>query len=120
MLNALIPCSLSSTFSALSTSLRPIYTSFRLLTFISSLIHPNISSSSSLAKPVRNATGIPWIFPEPDISGVLISACASTQINAISRPSLSRIAFADPATDPIAILWSPPRVSTQRPATAWV
>ena len=46
---------------------------------------------------------MPWMFPLSLVSGVLMSACASTQITAISRPSLSRIAFAVPEIVPMAM-----------------
>jgi hypothetical protein len=43
------------------------------------------------------------MFPELEVSGVFMSACASTHMRAISLPNLSLIAFAVPATVPIAI-----------------
>jgi hypothetical protein len=69
----------------------------------SSFNHPNTSSLFPFTKPVINATGIPWMFPLPLVSGVLISACASTQMRAISRPNLSLVALATPLTVPMAI-----------------
>ena len=103
MLKALIPCSLKILFSPASTSLNPIYTTFLKLTRCSSPNHPKNSCFSSLANPVKKLTGIPCTFPLSLVSGVLISACASTQISATSLPSLSLTAFAVPATDPIAM-----------------
>ena len=118
MLNALIPCSLKILFSPASTSLSPIYTTFLKLTRCSSPNHPKNSSLSSVAKPVKKLTGMPCTFPLSLVSGVLISACASTQISATSRPKRSLTALAVPATDPIAMEWSPPSVSTNLPSLA--
>jgi hypothetical protein len=63
---------------------------------------PKYESTTSLffVKPMTNATGIPWMFPLPLVSGVLISACESTQTTAISRPNLSLIALAPPTDRP--------------------
>ncbi len=52
---------------------------------------------------------MPCTFPVGDVSGVLMSACASTQIRPTLRP-LSRSACDTPDTEPTARLWSPPRV----------
>ncbi|KAL2291477.1 hypothetical protein FJTKL_12869 [Diaporthe vaccinii] len=103
MLNALMPFSLSILFSPASTSRRPIYTSFCSDRRFDSSSQPKYSSLSSFASPVRKATGMPWILPEPDVSGVLISAWASTQMTATSRLSLSRMAFAVPPTHEAAL-----------------
>lgn len=119
MLNAFMPCSLRIFFSPLSMSRKPMYTNFFKLKAFSSPNHPNISAFSSLASPVRKATGIPWMLPLSLVSGVLMSACASTQITAISLPSRSLMALEVPAIVPIAMEWSPPRVSTKRPCFAW-
>ncbi|KUI59119.1 hypothetical protein VP1G_11048 [Cytospora mali] len=116
MLNALIPFSRRILFSPGSTSRSPMYTSLRRLSRFSSPSHPKYSSLSSVARPVRNATGMPCTLPDPDVSGVLISACASTQITATSRFSLSRTARAVPPTVPIAMLWSPPSAALARVA----
>lgn len=74
MLNALMPFSLSILFSPASTSRKPMYTSFRSDKRFDSSNQPKYSSLSSFASPVRKATGMPWMLPEPDVSGVLISA----------------------------------------------
>ena len=116
--NALMPFARSISFSARSTSLSPMYTSFFSDTLWSSSIHPNGPPFSPSASPVRNASGIPWMFPLHDDSGVLMSACASTHTTASSLPSLRRTARATPAMLPMAMLWSPPSVSTKRPAAA--
>lgn len=120
MENALIPCSRRIFFSPLSTSRRPMYTIFLGLSRWCSFNHPNVSSRSSFASPVKNATGMPWMFPLSDVSGVLMSACASTQMTAISLSSRSRIALAVPETVPIAMEWSPPSVRTNLPSLAWL
>ena len=62
---------------------------------------------SSLTK---KETGIPCRFPELVVRGVLMSACASTQ----RRARFSRM-LAWPDTEPMPILWSPPRTSTDSP-----
>jgi hypothetical protein len=45
---------------------------------------------------------MPWMLPLSEVSGVLMSACASTQMTAISRPRRSLIALAVPLMVPIA------------------
>ena len=115
--NALIPCSRSTFFSSRSMSLSPMYTNFVMLIRCSSPSHPNTSSLSSTVRPVKKLNGIPCTFPLGEPSGEFMSACASTQMIAISRlpPKRSRIAFAVPEIVPMAMEWSPPRVSTRRP-----
>ena len=115
MLKALMPFSRRICFSPRSTSRSPMYTNFLGLSLGSSSSQPKMSSLFSFARPVRKATGIPWIFPLSLVSGVLISACASTQMTAISRSRRSRMARDVPAMVPMAIEWSPPRVRTRRP-----
>ena len=50
---------------------------------------------------------MPWMFPEGLVSGVFMSACASTHTSPIGS-FLSRQWSACAETDPIAIEWSPP------------
>lgn len=63
---------------------------------------------------------MPWMLPLSLVSGVLMSACASTQMTAGSRlpPVRSRTPATVPEMLPIAMLWSPPSVSANRPAAA--
>lgn len=102
MLKALTRFSRRIFFSPASTSRRPMYTSLLRLSRFSSCSQPKYSSLSSVARPVRKATGMPWTFPLPLVSGVLMSACASTQMTAISRFSLSLMALAVPPMVPMA------------------
>ena len=59
---------------------------------------------------MRNATGMPWAFPDPEASGGLRSAWASTQIKPKSDWTRDW-----PITEPIPRLWSPPSVRTEWP-----
>jgi hypothetical protein len=72
---------------------------------------------------VSVASGIPWMFPEGDVSGVLKSAWASSQITPVLPPPER----ATPETVPIEMEWSPPRkignspsetTASARPATS--
>ena len=62
-------------------------------------------------RPNRTATGMPWILPEGEVSGVLISPCASNQMT----PRLF-LYFRTPEIVPIAILWSPPYTNGNLPS----
>jgi hypothetical protein len=58
----------------------------------------------------RKDSGMPWMLPDGDVSGALMSACASTH----TMPTLRR-ARRMPAMEPMATLWSPPSVSGTTP-----
>lgn len=89
-------------FSAASRSRKPMYTMSS--GFRHGLNQWNDGSLwASLASPRRNPSGIPCIFPLKDTSGVLISACASTQ----TTPVLG-LAWHIAGSVPIGIQWSPP------------
>ncbi len=53
------------------------------------------------------------MLPDPEVAGVLISACASTQTTNVSLLTERR-----PDMDPVATLWSPPKVRTKLPSLA--
>lgn len=75
--NALIPKALIAFFSPWSKSRSPMYTISS--GFTHGLIQPKLGSEFMFfARPKRNPRGIPCMFPEPVVSGVLMSACAST------------------------------------------
>lgn len=58
----------------------------------------------------KNDKGIPCMFPDDDVSGVLISACASTQTTTCSGSAKEW-----PKMEPMAMLWSPPRAKQVLP-----
>lgn len=58
----------------------------------------------------RNDKGIPCMFPDDDVSGVLMSACASTQTTTCSGSAKEW-----PKIEPMAMLWSPPRAKQVLP-----
>src|SRR5256885_8676589 len=61
-------------------------------------------------RPHRLATGMPCRLPLGEISGVLQSAWASSQITRIARPRRRQWA-ATALIEPMARLWSPPSIS---------
>src|SRR6056297_1657271 len=60
-----------------------------------------------LSKFIKKLKTIPCKWPGSDVLRLFISACASTQIIAVSGRPLRA-----PATDPTPMLWSPPNVRT--------
>ena len=61
---------------------------------------PPIPTRSGWPRPVRVASGMPWMLPEGEVAGVLKSAWASTQITPVRTPGVER---ATPETVPIAM-----------------
>ena len=105
------PNRLSRTFSPSSRLRTPTIATFFGLTLAPS---PPISVSSAGPSPKSAATGMPWMLPDGEVSGVLMSPCASIQ----SSPTFLRSAFAAlaiPETVPTEIEWSPPRTRGNRP-----
>ena len=50
---------------------------------------PASATSAFAPQPRQTASGIPWMFPLGDVSGVFMSACASTQSSPTGRPALA-------------------------------
>ena len=73
--------------------------------------------SSSGPSPSRQATGMPWMFPEGVSSLVLMSAWASTQMTRSFLPALRQCA-AMALMLPMARLWSPPISTGIRPSAS--
>src|SRR5439155_1378975 len=61
-----------------------------------------------------DAGGIPCTLPLPELAGVFMSPCASTQMRPSGRSS-RRTKSAVAATDPAARLWSPPSTRGKPP-----
>ena len=56
---------------------------------------------------------MPWMLPEGVVSGVLASPWASNQMSPSGRPALAKWPV-EPATEPMAMLWSPPITNGRR------
>ena len=77
-----------------------------------------MADSSRGSWPSSAANGMPWTLPLPDVSGVFMSPCASTQMRPSGYAEACRTQAALAATDPAARLWSPPSTSGRAPASS--
>ena len=67
--------------------------------------------------PQSAASGMPWRLPEGEVSGVLKSACASSQSTKSGRALRAQWRIA-PSTVPSDRLWSPPTTRGRSPASS--
>src|SRR3712207_3752540 len=74
---------------------------------------PPISTKLGWPRPVRVASSMPWTLPEGEVSGVLKSAWASSQITPVRAPAL---APATPETVPMEMEGAPPRKIGKSPS----
>ena len=77
-----------------------------------------IFASSAGSGPSSAANGMPWTLPESEVAGVFMSPCASTHNRPIGRFLVRRAHSAAAATEPAAMLWSPPSTSGIAPSSS--